>query len=90
MLKVLCRQVCVLAVCGSSLLSLVGCTSKTERDYITGCIASGGPKEVCSCAYDKLEDTYAEEVFSQIEKGSVPDDFMETNIMAMKSCMADR
>lgn len=72
-----------------ALVLLVGCTSKMERDYITGCVSSGAPKEKCSCAYDKLEDQYPSEVFERMEKtGFVPDDFMQANVMAIKSCMA--
>lgn len=87
MLKVLCRQKCISVVLGSFVFLLAGCTSKSERDYIGGCVANGGPKEVCSCTYDKLKASYSDDVFDKIEKGYMPEDFMDKNIIAMKSCM---
>lgn len=72
------------------LMLVAGCTSKMERDYITGCVASGAPKEKCSCAFEKLENQYPGEVFERMEKtGFVPDDFMQANVIAIKSCMAE-
>jgi hypothetical protein len=69
------------------LFVLTGCTSKSERDYISGCRSSGASKEVCSCTYDKLQSSYDSDVFEKIEKGYMPPDFMDKTIIAMQACV---
>lgn len=52
-------QKCLLIGLASSLT--VGCASKTERQFVSGCKASGVDAEICSCIYDKLEHKYGED-----------------------------
>lgn len=52
-------QYAVLA--GLASVLLMGCASKTERQFISGCKASGVDSDICSCIYNKLEDKYGEE-----------------------------
>ena len=37
-----------------SLLTL-GCSSKTERDFLSGCQSAGMERSACECVYEKLE-----------------------------------
>lgn len=46
---------------GLASVLLMGCASKTERQFISGCKASGVESDICSCIYDKLEDKYGED-----------------------------
>lgn len=34
---------------------LMGCTSKSERQFVSGCKAGGGDTAACTCIYSKLE-----------------------------------
>lgn len=73
-------------VFGLAVVLLSGCASKSERDYMTGCVSSGASKDVCSCTYDSLKASYSEAVFEDIDKGIIPQDFMEKTAVAMKQC----
>ena len=42
-------------------LMIVGCASKTERQFISGCKTGGIDGSTCSCIYDKLEKKYGED-----------------------------
>lgn len=42
-------------------LLMLGCASKTERQFISGCKSGGIEGSTCSCIYDKLEDKYGED-----------------------------
>ena len=44
-----------------SMMSLAGCASKTERQFISGCKTGGIEGDVCECIYDKLEKKYGED-----------------------------
>lgn len=72
-----------------SIIFLSACTSKTERDYMQGCVANGAPKDLCECSFEKLEDMYSEEVFDNIHKGYIPPDFMDKMIESTKMCVAE-
>lgn len=72
---------------GIVLSGLAACTSKTERDYIRGCVSNGAPKELCECSYEKLEGLYSKEVFSNLEKGIVPADFMDKMVQSTQMCI---
>ena len=71
------------------LFVLAGCTSKSERDYMTGCVANGAPKELCECSYDKIKGMYSEDDFNKIEKGYVPPDFMDKMVESSKLCVLE-
>ncbi|MDA3441930.1 hypothetical protein MJ046_16485 [Acinetobacter bereziniae] len=43
-----------------SLLTL-GCASKSEREFISGCQSTGMDRSACKCAYKKLESKYGED-----------------------------
>jgi len=75
---------------GFVLSSLLACTSKTEQDYMKGCAANGAPKELCECSYEKIEGMYPEEIFSNIEKGYIPADFMDKMIIASEQCVSEQ
>lgn len=74
---------------GIVLTTLVACTSKSERDYMTGCVANGAPKELCECSYEKIKSMYSEEDFNKIEKGYVPADFMDKMVESTKLCVLE-
>ena len=40
---------------------IAGCASKTERQFVSGCKASGVDSEICECIFDKLEAKYGED-----------------------------
>ena len=40
---------------------MLGCASKTERQFISGCKSGGIEGSTCSCIYDKLEKKYGED-----------------------------
>ena len=44
-----------------SMMSLAGCASKIERQFISGCKTGGIEGDVCECIYDKLEKKYGED-----------------------------
>lgn len=74
----------------SLVVFLTACSSKLERDYIKGCSVGGVPEELCSCAFEKLEEQFSEETLENMEKtGIIPDGFMEANINAAKMCAAE-
>ena len=43
-----------------SLLTL-GCASKSEREFISGCQSTGMDRSACKCSYKKLESKYGED-----------------------------
>lgn len=43
-------------------LTLSGCASKAEREFVNGCKSSSGlDSSTCGCIYDKLEKKYGED-----------------------------
>ena len=42
-------------------LIVTGCSSKAERQFISGCKTGGIDGSTCSCIYDRLEDKYGED-----------------------------
>ena len=42
-------------------MAFTGCASKTEREIVNGCKASGADASVCKCIYKKLEKKYGED-----------------------------
>lgn len=68
---------------------VTGCASKSERDYMRGCVANGAPKELCECSYEKLQGMYSEEAFNKIEKGYMPADFMDKMVESTKMCVVE-
>ena len=69
--------------------ALSACTSKSERDYMSGCVANGAPKELCECSYEKIKGMYSEDDFNKIEKGYVPADFMDKMVESTKLCVLE-
>lgn len=71
---------------------LIGCTSKTEKDFIRGCTADGylDNKKQCSCVYTELENRYGEKSLELMGKTNyIPDDFPEQMVQSMATCGLD-
>ncbi|MCH4249241.1 MAG: hypothetical protein LKF82_15715 [Acinetobacter populi] len=39
-------------------MSVIGCTSKSEREFVKGCKMGGADSSTCECVYEKIEDKY--------------------------------
>ncbi|GAA5003060.1 hypothetical protein GCM10023206_06390 [Acinetobacter puyangensis] len=39
-------------------MSVTGCTSKSEREFVKGCKMGGADSSTCECVYEKIEDKY--------------------------------
>lgn len=50
---------------GFVLLTITGCSSKLEREFVNGCKAAGAQGSACKCLYKKLEKKYGEEGLKQ-------------------------
>jgi hypothetical protein len=61
--------------------------NKLRSEYIAGCKSSGTPKDICSCAFDKTEEKYTESQLLQMNKGVMPEGFMDFQLKAMLSCI---
>ncbi len=69
---------------------LAACSSKIERDYVKGCSMGGVPEDLCSCAFEKLEEKFSAETLENMEKtGVIPDGFMEENVNAAQMCASE-
>lgn len=45
----------------SLIATLIGCSNSTKDTYVSACRAGGSPEAICTCVYNKLENTYGEE-----------------------------
>lgn len=74
----------------SIVLLLSGCgdseIEKLRSEYIAGCKSSGTPKDICSCSFDKTEEKYTESQLLQMNKGVMPEGFVDFQLKAMISC----
>ncbi|MBP9787725.1 MULTISPECIES: hypothetical protein [Acinetobacter] len=39
-------------------ITLTGCASKAEREFVKGCKMGGADSSTCECVYEKIEDKY--------------------------------
>ncbi|NAR58284.1 hypothetical protein GPS50_13530 [Acinetobacter haemolyticus] len=39
-------------------ITLTGCSSKAEREFVKGCKMGGADSSTCECVYEKIEDKY--------------------------------
>ena len=39
-------------------ITLTGCASKSEREFVKGCKMGGADSSTCECVYEKIEDQY--------------------------------
>lgn len=81
------NQCCLLA--GLASLLLVGCASKTERQFVSGCKASGVDSDICECIYDKLESKYGEDglknnMYTFHQTDAFQHDMADTTFQCMK------
>ena len=37
-------------------ITLTGCASKAEREFVKGCKMGGADSSTCECVYEKIED----------------------------------
>ncbi|NNH25300.1 hypothetical protein [Acinetobacter terrestris] len=70
-------------------LLMLGCASKTERQFISGCKSGGIEGSTCSCIYDKLEDKYGEDglknnIYTLQQTESFQMDMVNTSYQCMK------
>ena len=68
---------------------MLGCASKTERQFISGCKSGGIEGSTCSCIYDKLEDKYGEDglknnIYTLQQTESFQMDMVNTSYQCMK------
>lgn len=71
-----------------SLLTL-GCASKSEREFISGCQSTGMERSACKCAYKKLESKYGEEglksnLYTLSQTESFQYDLMQSGLHCMR------
>jgi len=71
-----------------SLLTL-GCASKSEREFISGCQSTGMERSACKCAYKKLESKYGEEglknnLYTLSQNESFQYDLMQSGLQCMR------
>ena len=70
----------LVSACGDSEMN------ELRSGFIDGCKSGGGSKDVCSCIFDKTEKKYTKSQLLQINKGVIPDGFMDFQMKAMLSC----
>ncbi|MFW1944205.1 hypothetical protein ACG93R_11945 [Acinetobacter guillouiae] len=73
----------------SCLLLTLGCTSKSEREFISGCQSTGMERSACKCAYKKLESKYGEEglknnLYTLSQTESFQYDLMQSGLQCMR------
>jgi hypothetical protein len=81
------KHIAILAVVG---MCCSACSSKVERDFISGCRQGGAPKSICECTFKKLKEKYSEKTLERMsEYGYAPDDFMHQVMKASEQCIAE-
>lgn len=79
----------------AGLASLTGCTSKSEREFVSSCQAGGAERSTCTCLYSSLEKHYSPEFMDklgQMDMGNpaaVPDDFERVLSRSMMVCSSE-
>ena len=73
----------------SCLLLTLGCASKSEREFISGCQSTGMERSACKCAYKKLESKYGEEglknnLYTLSQTESFQYDLMQSGLHCMR------
>ncbi len=73
----------------SCLLLTLGCASKSEREFISGCQSTGMERSACKCAYKKLESKYGEEglknnLYTLSQTESFQYDLMQSGLQCMR------
>ncbi|BCX72021.1 MULTISPECIES: hypothetical protein [Acinetobacter] len=71
-----------------SLLTL-GCASKSEREFISGCQSTGMDRSACKCAYKKLESKYGEDslknnLYTLTQSESFQYDLMQSGLQCLR------
>ncbi|WP_288454552.1 hypothetical protein [uncultured Acinetobacter sp.] len=71
-----------------SLLTL-GCASKSEREFISGCQSTGMDRSACKCAYKKLESKYGEDslknnLYTLTQRESFQYDLMQSGLQCLR------
>lgn len=71
----------------SLFLMLAACSSKGEREFMSGC-TQGGSKSECSCVYDTLEKHYSPERMEKMSAGEmgIAPDFLDRMAQAAYQC----
>lgn len=70
-------------------LMTLGCASKSEREFVSGCQSTGMERSACKCAYKKLESKYGEEglknnLYTLSQTESFQYDLMQSGLQYMK------
>ena len=73
----------------SCLLLTMGCASKSEREFVSGCQSTGMERSACKCAYKKLESKYGEEglknnLYTLSQTESFQYDLMQSGLQCMR------
>ena len=71
-------------------VSAVGCASKEERQFISGCKTGGIEGSTCKCIYKKLEDKYGEDGFkNHLYTMSQTEQFQNDMVQSTMQCMRE-
>ena len=70
-------------------LMTMGCASKSEREFISGCQSTGMERSACKCAYKKVESKYGEEglknnLYTLSQTESFQYDLMQSGLQCMR------
>lgn len=70
-------------------LLTVGCASKSEREFISGCQSTGMDRSACKCAYKKLESKYGEDslknnLYTLTQTESFQYDLMQSGLQCLR------
>ena len=65
--------------------------TKIKKEILTGCRSSGGSKQICNCAYDKLTEKYSTEQLTAIASGRSisPDKLMRDFVAGTAACVEE-
>ncbi|MFW1642276.1 hypothetical protein [Acinetobacter guillouiae] len=76
-------------IVGCSLLTL-GCASKAEREFLSGCQSTGMERSACKCVYKKLEGKYGEDGFkNNLYTLSQTESFQNDMVQSSLQCMRE-
>lgn len=71
-------------------LSITACSdenSKVRGEFLAGCVQGGASKALCSCIFEKLEDTYTTAELQKLNKTYPPPQrFVEDTITFALEC----
>jgi len=68
-------------------LGLTACNGKLKSQIVASCMQGGGPKENCTCLYEKLKDKYGVNTLEALrDHGAIPIDLGPTMVASTVQC----